>query len=118
MKSKNKLVFLKYYECPQVALDFGTGKTEATLTNYIDHNILILTEIYKVKGVRYRRESLNRITFRKKKWYYSFEPRIECDQKPLISMANLARNHAIRLKDKVYEFFWLRAAYKVEDTYK
>lgn len=118
MKTKNKLIFLKYYEYPQVALDFGTGKTEAPLTNYIDHNILILTEIYKVKGGRCRWGSLNRITFRKKKWYYSLEPRIECDQKPLISMANLARNHAIRLKDKVHEFFWLGATYKMEDTYK
>lgn len=118
MKSKNKLVFLRYYECPRVVMDFGTGKTGAALTNYIDHNILILTEIYKGKGGRCWRESLNRITFRKKKWYYSVEPRIECDQKPLISMANLARNHAIWLKDKVYEFFWLRATYKMEDTYK
>ena len=115
MKSKNKLVFLKYYECPQVAIDFGTGKIQER-PKYIDHNVLILTDFRGRSD--YYECYIGRITFCDEKWYYSIEPRIECNQKSLISMANLARNHAIKHEDNVAEFYWFKAAYKVEDIYR
>ena len=123
MKSKNKLVYLKYYECPQVAIDFRTGKAQEC-PKYINHDILLLQELEKssvgtpYRGQIYYAETLARITFRDGKWYWSMEPRIECDQEPLIKMANLARNHAIRHEDNVHEFYWLKATYKMEEVYK
>ena len=117
MKTRSKLIFLKYYECPQVAMDFGA--TAIQQYKLIDHNILLLTTLSNrdIKGIFFD-TYFARITFRDEKWYYSIEPRIECDQRPLISMANLARNHAIRLEDNVAEFYWFRAVYKVEDIYR
>ena len=118
MKSKNKLVFLKYYECPRVAIDFGTGKAQEC-SKYIDHNSLLLVlPRVKMNDRWYYDEYVERITFRDDKWYWSMEPRIECDQQPLISMANLAREHAIKHDDNVHEYYWLKAMYKVEEVYK
>jgi hypothetical protein len=124
MKSKNKLVWLQYYETPTVAIDFATEQPRVQLSsNIIDHNIMILVINDDIKSPPYRGqifhdETLARITFRNKKWYYSIEPRIECDQFPLISMANLARKHAIKYEDNVREFYWLRAVYKTEAVYR
>lgn len=123
MKTKNKLVYLKYYECPQVAIDFRTGKAQER-PKYIDHDILILQELEKsfvgtpYRGQIYYAETLARITFRNEKWYWSIEPRIECDQEPLISTANLARNYAIEHEDNVPSYYWLRTLYKTEEVYK
>ena len=124
MKSKIKLVWLKYYETPMVSLDFTTGQSQLQLnTNNIDHDSIILEVNDNIKSPPYRgqiyyAEALNRITFRGGKWYYSLEPRVECDQSPLIRMANLARDHAIQFEDNVREFYWLRASYKMEGIYR
>ena len=125
MKSKNKLVWLKYYETSMVSLDFATGQYQLQLStnNIVDHNNIILEVNDDLKSPPYRgqiyyAEALNRITFRGGKWYYSLEPRVKCDQGPLIRMANLARNYAIQFAGHVREFYWLRASYKMEGIYR
>lgn len=119
MKSKSKLVFLKYRECSQIVVGFRVGKAQecpnSRVAKYIDHNSLILTDFSGCYGFEHH---INRITFYNDKWYYSIEPRVECDQSPLIRMANLARNHAIQFEDNVREFYWLRASYKMEGIYR
>ena len=118
MMSKSKLVLLKYYECPQVAINLVTNEILQN-PKYIDHDILLLVDYYiDRKGGWYNIETLARVTYRKGKWYWSLEPRIECEQQPLISMANLARENAIKHEDNVLEYYWLRASYKMEGIYR
>ena len=121
MKSKCILIMLEYYEPPRFIWEENSCAYEPNVA-YIDHNILLINkkcEFYSSEGLSHRYERVARITFRNDYWYWSLSPRVRCDQHQIRMMASLARNYAIKNKDRIDCWFYrLRATLKEEVSYR